>query len=284
MILRWSHACNSIPKLRRAMRLNSTAIELDVGLNPHKKTAVVHHAATSASTLTIDEWVDEFELLCTSSSTVRVLKIDFKSNKAIDSVTTRLSSLRDVEIWLNGDVCRGPGGDDVVASGPLDGDEFIRKCSSAMPDAVLSLGWTTDVPMGRDLAYTKQHVEDMVNLLRRNNIHTKITFSIRACYFRASYVDLNRRAFLQTLLKQEEDEEIRNLLAVAIAEDKIGEYELMSRQEDSLNDLVRAFPSATITLWCWYEGVPQDDVEYARRLLGPRRLIEDLPHRMTWFG
>lgn len=63
-----------------------------------------------------------------------------------------------VPVWLNADVLQGPGG----AEPTVDARDFVRLCTTVLPWAVLSLGWTTKLGMGsmlgRSLGYQEEHV------------------------------------------------------------------------------------------------------------------------------
>ena len=204
-MLVWAHGCNSLSRLAEARASREvTALEVDLCWNGTLGTAVTKHARESSDPR--DEpaaaWLDalfsetESEPRGDLVSRVRVLKLDFKSTRAmrptLEHLARRLLAhserVSHVQVWINGDVLAGPGD---PSAPPLDPHEFFAACAD-WPRATLSVGWTTDFHPLRSLRYEREHVDAMLRLLERYGAGRPVTFPIRASLLRDSWPELDR--------------------------------------------------------------------------------------------
>jgi hypothetical protein len=182
-------------ELRLAFESGLDAIEADVSWNELHQVAVMKHAASSPETLVEKEclatnWLDV--ALKADKNKIKILKLDFKSLKAVPSVVDYLTKNlndRSPEIFLNADILRGPGSKQGSAI-PVDAAQFLKHCE-ALPDATLSLGWTTSYHPITKLRYEHEHVDEMLVLLSEIP-NERITFPIRASLAFESWPALSR--------------------------------------------------------------------------------------------
>merc|ERR1712080_664644 len=108
------------------------------------------------------------------------VKLDFKSIDAAEGGLKTVSEIKDqitFPLWVNADITKGP--TILPFSNPVDPDDFLIACDQYVPEATLSVGWTTS-QFGK---YTEEMVEEMYKILERNGcIDTgkKISFPSRA--------------------------------------------------------------------------------------------------------
>jgi hypothetical protein len=193
--IRWAHACNTLPELRAAFDTGLEAIEADVSWNEKFQVAVMKHASTSNEQLIdneclANEWLKE--ALKVNRNRVKILKLDFKSLKAVPSVVDIVAkNLRDdsPEIFLNADILKGPG-TKPESTPPVDAMRFLEYCR-ILPDATLSLGWTTAYSPFSTIRYEHEHVDEMISILKETGTE-KVTFPIRASLAFDSWPALSR--------------------------------------------------------------------------------------------
>ena len=205
----WYHACNDLEKLEEAVRSQHvTGIEVDVGWNHALRGPVTKHAAEShvPEDVPVDKWLDALHADEAALERIVVLKFDFKN---VSAVKPTVEALRRVEtpakaakmqVWLNADILAGPGADIPSSRNakPVDPAEFFAACAG-LPEAVLSVGWTTDFHVTRWLTYTDAHVDEMLRVVRQYRGSRHVTFPIRASLFADSWAALSR------LLTEEND-------------------------------------------------------------------------------
>ena len=212
----WHHAVNDQHKLNNVLASSAKqtqheqlhAIEADIVYSEAKSQSVMGHPPQVDGELTLASLLQQvhqakfqFQQLPTCDTKFQILKLDFKSMKALKS------SMNDIEnyleelppclhqhVWINADILLGPGGDQGEDLQPkFDADEFMELLAtetSMTKSTTLSIGWTTSLTDIR-APYTKDMVDDMITLLRPypNKI---ITFPIRASSFRLSFEALRR--------------------------------------------------------------------------------------------
>ena len=228
----WGHGLNSKDLLQTALDdPEIDALEADIAWNAQLGSPVMKHAPYSSGLddMEFESWL----ILATSRPGINVIKLDFKSIEGVLPSVRLVKRYLDagtvpkhVEIWLNADILRGPG---AGSNSPIPAHEFIDACSQ-LPNATLSIGWTTGWTPLASLAYGNDHVDEMLSLLvqRRLVMSTQqssdgtskvphITFPIRASLAKPSWAALNR------LLKQ--------------------------------------IPNSSLTLWTGDEGVPWHDLD-----------------------
>mmetsp|Transcript_29417 Transcript_29417/g.94287 ORF Transcript_29417/g.94287 Transcript_29417/m.94287 type:complete len:561 (+) Transcript_29417:92-1774(+) len=92
------------------------------------------------------------------------IKLDFKQLDCVGPTVAYLRSIRaasklDGHLWLNADVCNGPG----TLVTPLDAQKFVRLCAEEIPEAVLSLGWGATT-LTTESQYTHEMIDRMIEL------------------------------------------------------------------------------------------------------------------------
>jgi len=193
--IRWAHACNSFSELQAAFASGLDAIEADVCWNEPHGVAVMKHAARSEERDLTQEclataWIDE--ALQADKTKIKILKLDFKSLRAVPNVVDYLASKltdQSPEIFLNADILPGPGAKDGSAA-PVDATEFMKYCQK-LPHATLSVGWTTSYSPLTSLRYEQAHVDQMIKVLE-DAAHQRVTFPIRASLAVESWPALSR--------------------------------------------------------------------------------------------
>jgi len=186
--VKWSHATNSEKELNDALT-NSTIMmmEADVvigrlyGENDSvAKRPVMGHPPATESDITLTDFVKRIIMALSDDKSLRKgVKLDFKSIDAAHGGLQTVSELKEqitFPLWVNADIAKGPV---LLPSDPVDPDSFLIACNHFVPEATLSIGWTTS-QVGK---YTKKMVEDMYNILDRNgcvNSGKKITYPSRA--------------------------------------------------------------------------------------------------------
>lgn len=99
------------------------------------------------------------------------IKLDFKDEACIDGAIELLEEFRATQkipsIWLNADVCFGPG---VIGQTlqVVPGAKFLAQCSR-VPDAVVSLGWKVTEYSVFYSKYSKDMIDDMLSKFQNNN-------------------------------------------------------------------------------------------------------------------
>jgi hypothetical protein len=189
----WGHALNTLDLLHEALHNpNIDALEADVCWNTALETAVMKHASVSTdpTDLPVSTWLQH--AVKNSSPPPAILKLDFKSMRAVLPVIHLLRAMslnhHHTEVWLNADVLVGPG----TLATPIAAHEFLDACD-LLPTATLSLGWTTGWTPFAQVVYLDSHIEDMIALLnqRRGSDSRHVTFPIRASLARNSWKALS---------------------------------------------------------------------------------------------
>jgi len=96
------------------------------------------------------------------------IKLDFKSQDCIDAAIDLLEEFEATtkipSIWLNADVCFGPG---VIGQTlqTIPGKKFLAQCAR-VPDAVVSLGWLCTEYSIFHSKYSRDMIDDMLSLLK----------------------------------------------------------------------------------------------------------------------
>ncbi len=174
----WSHAVNSKEKLERVMTDPSImAIEADIR-ESSDGTIICAHPPETTSDLSFDAFL----------AAVRphqvALKLDIKDAGAVAPVLAAVSrAALDQLVILNADVLQGNG----AKIPPFRAEEFIVQCVAAVPDALLSLGWTTVADP--EFGYTKHNVDAMFALTEKLG---QVTFPVRASLLPSSWDELQR--------------------------------------------------------------------------------------------
>ena len=209
----WYHAVNDQLKLNNVMKALSgqakqlQAIEADIIYSESKSQAVMGHPPLTDSDLSLSSLLQQVKHINFQSpgsnldSSVNILKMDFKSMKALKS------SMKDIKeyleglppqlhqyVWLNADILPGPGGEEGDKMKPeFDPYEFMDLLTkfSWTKATTLSIGWTSSL---HDIhaPYTSEMIDEMLTLLTKYPRRKNITFPIRASSFRGSWTALRR--------------------------------------------------------------------------------------------
>ncbi len=181
----WAHAVNSQAKLAEfAARADTHVLEGDISFLPDAGGVMMAHPPETASDLAFEDWIER------TAASGKGAKLDFKSPEAIEPCLAKLADMRragrlPIPIFLNADVLQGPGGN----APRFQAEAFVRRCS-AVPDAILSLGWTTQYV--EDGAFADDAALQMLRLAAA--VMERTTVCLRACYLARSGPALARLA------------------------------------------------------------------------------------------
>eukprot|EP00978_Attheya_sp_CCMP212_P000810 scaffold1708_cov61-Attheya_sp.AAC.1 len=214
---RWAHAVNSEAALEAALANNCSsmvnAIEADIIFSDKQQVPVMGHPPQQDSTLTLEQFLHtlaQARFQGGNDHKATLVKLDFKSQVAFEASLALVQSyVRETQfpqgLFWNADFLLGPMQDivDRQRYGPqFSGSAFLAMAQQTVPDAVLSIGWTTTPhEQDQELAYTEKMVTEMLNMLQvhdsekgtNNNANTMtVTFPIRATSFRSSWHVLER--------------------------------------------------------------------------------------------
>jgi len=186
---RFAHAVNSQERLLAVLRDPSVDfVEADVMVSAPEDgappIAIISQPPLRQSNLILEG----FLFATAHASTALGVKLDFKEPAACPLARPLLDRERGWgrprPVWLNADILRGPGG----AASPFDPDAFITEWRYAMPEATLSLGWTTN-PSLWDCRYTPAMVTDMLTRCRGA---PNVTLAVHAFYASLSTTEMAR--------------------------------------------------------------------------------------------
>ena len=201
--VRWSHATNSVAELERATNADRPVdfVEADILLDSTSGVPVMAHPPATTSDLSFEAFVDRFvELALEPRGRPIGLKLDFKDPRAVEQCLGILSAALALAgsawrhpIWLNADIFTGPGGNPTI----FKADVFLQQCqSAALPNAALSLGWTTGWSLWICLGmhgYTTAHVDEALRALAKLPRPMAVTWAVRSGIIRQTPVALVRR-------------------------------------------------------------------------------------------
>jgi hypothetical protein len=189
----WAHGVNLPAQLHHALRDGTNFIEADVCWNTVSAVPVMRHSSYSSRPLAHEFTFAEFvHTFITCNFKVLGLKLDFKSGA---SIMPCMQLLRDCQfhlpLWLNADVCKGPGGLEPSVT-PSEVFDCIHMGYNKALDLTLSIGWTTFFPFSSSSKYTASHVAELKREIDTHYIprEVAITFPIRASFARASWCEL----------------------------------------------------------------------------------------------
>ncbi len=177
----WAHRVNSRAALERYRGSPDVMmIEGDISRSAEMGRIIMAHPPRQESDLTFEGWVEEI------ARARKGAKLDFKDPSVVATCLEKLREMdcRDMPVFLNADVLKGPGGPD----SRFEPGAFIAECNRLCPEGVLSIGWTTGhVEGGR---YSVEMVNQMLRL--RGRVRGPVTFPVRAYYVRDSWGELRR--------------------------------------------------------------------------------------------
>jgi hypothetical protein len=184
----WAHGVNSRRALDEYARDPQTHIlEGDISWLPEAGPpeaggVMMAHPPVVASDLAFDAWIEAV------AAAGKGAKLDFKHPETVAPSLAKLASMRAagrlaIPILLNADVLAGPGG----APPRFEGASFVAACA-AFPQAILSLGWTTQD--GAGASYGEATISDMLALAAP--VAGRVTICLRACAIAASAAAIAR--------------------------------------------------------------------------------------------
>ncbi|XP_011702125.1 PREDICTED: protein FAM151B isoform X2 [Wasmannia auropunctata] len=180
----WAHAVNSQAKLEKALSSGDVMmLEADVVMgklnntNNTSEIPIMAHPPNTESDLSLEEFLN-----ITNTNGSKGIKLDFKTNDAFNNSKSILKKWQPIlkrPVFLNADILSGP----VNATLPLVGKEFIKEANDIIPDAILSIGWTTrygkefNITKGR---YSAEQLKKMVDTVAESRVTQPVTYPVRA--------------------------------------------------------------------------------------------------------
>jgi hypothetical protein len=188
----WAHAVNSKNALTTALASSDVMmLEGDVYQNTNGEVIMAHPPITE-SDLTFEEWFDHI------LKTKKGAKLDFKSLEAVEPCLQYMKTFTnlDIPIFLNQDVVDGPYNIDPIPD-PLD---FIAKCNSYFPNAILSLGFSIERPIpGKKEEFTEDMYKKMLEIASNWNGHVTIclcsSFLIESHHLTEKYLENTQHSY-----------------------------------------------------------------------------------------
>jgi hypothetical protein len=189
----WAHGVNLPAQLHHALRDGTNFIEADVCWNSVSAVPVMRHSSFSTRPLALEFTFAQFvHTFITCNFKVLGLKLDFKSGASIMPCMQLLHDCQfHLPLWLNADVCKGPGGLEPSVT-PSEVFDAIHLGYAKSLDLTLSIGWTTFFPFSASSKYTASHIAELQREIDSHYIprDVAITFPIRASFARASWSEL----------------------------------------------------------------------------------------------
>lgn len=177
----WAHRVNSRAALERYCGSPDVMmIEGDISRSAETGQVLMAHPPRQESDLTFEGWVEEI------ARARKGAKLDFKDPSVVATCLEKLREMdcRDLPVFLNADVLKGPGGPDPR----FEPGEFISACNRLYLEGILSIGWTTGHVEGGQ--YSGEMVDQMLKM--REQVRGFVTFPVRAYYARGSWTELKR--------------------------------------------------------------------------------------------
>ncbi|KAL0102140.1 hypothetical protein PUN28_018576 [Cardiocondyla obscurior] len=177
----WAHAVNSEKELKNALSSeNVMMLEADVvmGTINRNSTPIMAHPPSTKSDLSLEQFLN-----ITSENGTKGIKLDFKTNEAFKNSIPILEKWRPTlkyPVFLNADILPGPVN---ATTTPVDAKEFLTGAIATLPEAVLSVGWTTRYGMLTNITegrYSKEQLKQMVDTLKENKVTQPVTYPVRA--------------------------------------------------------------------------------------------------------
>ncbi|XP_045480815.1 protein FAM151B isoform X2 [Harmonia axyridis] len=183
----WAHGVNDKAFLKSSLMSNIDMLEADILMGrlvdgKEIEIPIMAHPPNQISDLSLMDFltvVDDFNRM---NPLKKGVKLDFKSIEAFETAISNelfinITSEADYPVWLNADILVGPHAP--AYSKPVDAARFL-KGSKLIPNAVLSLGWTTNFDSTHNSGYTFPQIEEMLYTLKQNEVSQRITFPVRA--------------------------------------------------------------------------------------------------------
>lgn len=169
----WIHGANSSQALLGALSDPRVQfIEGDISLVGGE--IIMAHPPVVESDLSFERWLD------LTVAAGKGAKLDFKSPEAVVPCLTYAEkrAAGKIPLCANADILAGPGGDEALFSP----GEFVSLCSSLLPQAFLSLGWTVEKG---ESGYTGAMIDSMLGLLA--DVNAAVTLCFFAGYLKEAW-------------------------------------------------------------------------------------------------
>ncbi len=169
----WIHGANGSQALLGALSDPKVQfIEGDISLVGGE--IIMAHPPVVESDLRFERWLD------LTVAAGKGAKLDFKSPEAVVPCLTYAAekAAGKIPLCANADILAGPGGDEAL----FRPDEFVSLCTSLLPQAFLSLGWTVEEG---DPGYTCAMLDEMLEFLA--DVDAEVTLCFYAGYLREAW-------------------------------------------------------------------------------------------------
>ncbi|XP_077989369.1 menorin-like [Glandiceps talaboti] len=149
---------------------------LEADISPENNTGIpiMAHPPDVTSDITLEEWINK------TIHTDKGMKLDFKDITVLEASLNIAKSFENEihqPLWYNADIVHGPNS----PRDPIPPVEFIDTINNIFPDAILSLGWTTEwAATADDDLYTWTMIFD--NMFYSYQCVQPVTFPIRAVW------------------------------------------------------------------------------------------------------
>ncbi|CAG9834884.1 unnamed protein product [Diabrotica balteata] len=187
-LVTWAHAVNDKEYLKKVLNDDKIMmIEADVIIgklkNQENDIPIMAHPPNKTSDLSLIDFLEQIsdfnEQAGINKSQGKGVKLDFKENAALASSIEILKRIkkRNYPLWLNADILDGHFGTGTKTE-PVDAKIFFTYTED-VEQVTLSLGWTTcnNAP---GQAYGNIQIQEMIDIIRSNNVTNIITFAVRA--------------------------------------------------------------------------------------------------------
>jgi len=233
----WFHAANTRAKLHAALQGNEIMIEADVSLAESSRypVPIMAHPPTSClSDITLEDWLLEV----IRSETQKGIKLDFKSTRVVEPafrVLARYSDSIRGPLVLNADILAGP---NKPMLPPVDAWTFLMLCRTRFPNAIISIGWTTDhETLCHKAGYNRDMVDHMASVVKEYSLLQPLTFPVNGALLKYSICEMQRLLFqtpnstLTVWSHQEDPITVDDLLIIRKA---FGTHQLFYDMPDSI--------------------------------------------------
>lgn len=180
----WAHAVNSKEKLTKALNeSNVNMLEADVVMGHTKdnntQQPIMAHPPNDTSDLSLQEFL---KTVIEQKNITKGVKLDFKTIEALNASKEILNATHNdlkFPLFINADILPGPVN---ATTTPVNAKEFFMQTKS-LTNCTLSVGWTTRYGTKDNVTeggYTTKQIEDMVNVLKEQQVVQPITYPVRA--------------------------------------------------------------------------------------------------------
>ncbi|KAF2882075.1 hypothetical protein ILUMI_24078 [Ignelater luminosus] len=196
----WAHAVNSQELLNDALNGTVMMLEADIvlgrlnGSSHDSDIPIMAHPPQNISDLSLKDFLQKVQdfNMDNNNTAKKGVKLDFKSIEVFEVSVDFILDLypkMNYPVWLNADILPGPFNSTDL---PVNATRFI---SAAKPfvNSTLSLGWKT--VYGNDTkgaTYTENHIDEMLDVIKENNVTQLITFPVRAAIAAESSTQLKK--------------------------------------------------------------------------------------------